>query len=96
VKPLGLLVAFAGYTLAWFGWASLKGPGVGIVDILVPGREVTVWGGGSSSSSTSTPGVPLPKGTLPPRGPVAPPKPKPKPSVALPAGTLPALGPVGP
>jgi len=38
MKPVGLLVAFAGYTLAYFGYCSIKGPGVGLVDMLVPGR----------------------------------------------------------
>lgn len=42
MKPVGLALAFAGYTLAYFGWCSLRGPGVGIVDLLVPGRPVTI------------------------------------------------------
>lgn len=74
MKPLGLLIAFGGYTLAWFGWASLKGPGVGLVDLLVPGRQVG-W-----VTPAGTPGKPLgfgPTGKSPaitvqtPKGPVA-------------------------
>jgi hypothetical protein len=38
MKPAGILVAFAGYTLAYFGWCSLRGPGVGLVDLVIPGR----------------------------------------------------------
>lgn len=42
MKPVGLVLAFAGYTLAYFGWCSLRGPGVGLVDLLIPGRDVTI------------------------------------------------------
>ena len=44
MKPIGLLIAFAGYTLGYFGWCSLRGPGVGLVDLLVPGRPITIPG----------------------------------------------------
>lgn len=33
-------VVFSGYTLVWYGWALLKGPGMGFLDLLVPAR----WG----------------------------------------------------
>lgn len=36
--PLGLAVLLGGYTLAYFGIASLRGPGTGLLDLIVPGR----------------------------------------------------------
>lgn len=53
MKPLGLAVAFVGYWVAYFGWASLKGPGVGFVDLVVPGREIVIYDGSGASSSGS-------------------------------------------
>jgi len=38
LKPLGLLFGFAGYTLIYFGYESIRGPGVGLLDLIVPGR----------------------------------------------------------
>ena len=38
MKLLGFAIAWAGYTLMWWGWSSLQGPGVGIMDLVVPGR----------------------------------------------------------
>jgi hypothetical protein len=53
VKPVGLLVAFAGYVLGYFGWCSIRGPGVGLVDLVVPGRfdakHLTIPGGSSAA-----------------------------------------------
>jgi hypothetical protein len=40
VKPLGLVFAFVGYTLVYFGVESVRGPGVGLLDLVVPGRTV--------------------------------------------------------
>jgi hypothetical protein len=67
VKPLGLLVTFAGYTLAYFGWCSLRGPGVGLVDLLVPGRPITIPGGPEQPASKSgfAPGAGVGGGTSP-------------------------------
>lgn len=50
MKPVGLLIAFAGYTFAYFGWCSLRGPGVGLVDLLVPGRAVLIPGGAAKAA----------------------------------------------
>jgi len=55
---VGLATLFAGYTLAYFGYCSIKGPGVGFLDLLVPGRTVmipTSGGSGSSGSGESNP-----------------------------------------
>jgi len=38
VKLLGFAIAWAGYTLIWWGWSSLQGPGVGLMDLVIPGR----------------------------------------------------------
>ena len=40
MRPAGIVVAFVGYWLAYFGFESLRGPGVGLLDLLVPGRTV--------------------------------------------------------
>ena len=34
----GIGVLWVGYTLTYFGWESLRGPGVGLLDLVVPGR----------------------------------------------------------
>jgi hypothetical protein len=36
---------FAGYTFAWWGWATIRGPGIGFVDLILPSRmgKVTAW-----------------------------------------------------
>lgn len=56
---LGLGVVFFGYWVGLFGFASLRGPGVGFVDLIVPGRTVNWPAGGSGADSsgvaTSTP-----------------------------------------
>lgn len=62
MKPLGLLVTFAGYTLAYFGWCSLRGEGVGLVDLLVPGRVVVIPGTPAKNAS-NTPLKNLPGGS---------------------------------
>lgn len=36
--PIGLAVLLGGYTLTYFGFESLRGPGVGLLDLIVPGR----------------------------------------------------------
>lgn len=53
MKPVGILIAFAGYTIAYFGWCSLRGPGVGLVDLLVPGRDVQIPDGSSTGTAKS-------------------------------------------
>jgi hypothetical protein len=65
---LTLAVGWVGYTLAYFGFCSLKGPGVGLLDLVIPGRTVVI----PSSSSSSSPGFSegFPKGTT--IGPTAP------------------------
>ena len=45
MKPVGLALVWVGYTLAYFGYCSLRGPGVGLLDLVVPGRTVDVGGG---------------------------------------------------
>ena len=35
---VGVVAFWAGYTLTYFGWESLRGPGVGLLDLVVPGR----------------------------------------------------------
>lgn len=92
MKPVGLLVAFAGYWLAYFGYASLKGPGVGFIDLIVPGRDVTLYSAAATPASPgpagSTPAKPLPPGTIGPAGPSGP-------TGTLPPGTLAPAGPQG-
>jgi hypothetical protein len=86
MKPLGLVVVFAGYTLAYFGWCSVRGPGVGLIDLVVPGRPVVIPGSSASSSSSSAPAThALPPGTLGPKGPVGPTR-KPPPVHHVPGG----------
>lgn len=41
MKPLGLALGFVGYTLIYFGYCSLRGPGVGLVDLIIPARNPT-------------------------------------------------------
>lgn len=35
---LGIGVLFAGYTFVYYGYTLVRGPGVGLLDLLVPGR----------------------------------------------------------
>ena len=44
MKPAGLALAWVGYTLAYFGFCSLRGPGVGLLDLVIPGRTVVIPG----------------------------------------------------
>lgn len=48
---IGLAVGWVGYTLAYFGFCSIKGPGVGLLDLVIPGRTVTIPAGGSAQAS---------------------------------------------
>jgi hypothetical protein len=59
VTGIGALVFLAGYTLTWFGYARLKGPGMGILDLIVPshlGAAQAVIAGWSSSTSSPSSG----------------------------------------
>lgn len=61
---VGFGVTLAGYTMMWWGWERMHGPGVGFANLLVPGR----WAGhakpaGSSSSSSSGGGSSAPLGS---------------------------------
>lgn len=51
--PVGLAVTLAGYTLIYFGVESLRGPGVGLLDLIVPGR----WAGGAQVAPPSSAAV---------------------------------------
>lgn len=42
MKPAGLVLAWAGYTLIYFGVCSVRGPGVGLFDLVIPGRTVLI------------------------------------------------------
>ena len=69
---LGIGVVFVGYWVSLFGYCSLKGPGVGFVDLIVPGRLSghvipTGQGSGKTGGSTSLPLLPPP--TPPPGSP---------------------------
>ena len=79
VTGIGALVFLAGYTLTWFGYARLKGPGMGILDLIVPSHleaalgTVAGWApvggpginGQAPAPGTATPGPGAPGG--PPR-----------------------------
>lgn len=60
VTGIGALVFLAGYTLTWFGYARLKGPGMGILDLIVPSRianaQAVIAGWGSSTGTSTTKG----------------------------------------
>lgn len=60
---VGIGLAFGGYTLIYFGYCSIRGPGVGLLDLLIPGRTVTIptgtptnTGGAASAPSKSASG----------------------------------------
>ncbi len=38
--PLGVI--WLGYTLGWYGFTNLKGPGIGIADLIIPSRVTQV------------------------------------------------------
>lgn len=48
---VGLGLVWVGYTLAYFGVCSLRGPGVGLLDLVIPGRTVVIPSGGSTNDS---------------------------------------------
>lgn len=54
MSPVGLGLTLVGYTLAYFGFCSLRGPGVGLLDLVIPGRTVTIPS--ASSSAGGAPG----------------------------------------
>jgi hypothetical protein len=71
VKLIAFGIAWAGYVLVWFGWETLQGPGVGLMDLIVPGRtpghktaESIVAGGPSSVAQATSqyPNLPAPVG----------------------------------
>jgi hypothetical protein len=69
VKLLGFAIAWAGYTLMWWGWSSLQGPGVGIMDLVIPGRvprHISDSGAGSGPTGATAAqlGGPLGVGTF--------------------------------
>ena len=45
MKPVGLVLALLGYTLVYFGYESIRGPGVGFLDLIIPGRPFTPYQG---------------------------------------------------
>ena len=55
MKPVALALGWVGYTLAYFGVCSLRGPGVGLFDLVIPGRTVMIPTG-NKSPSYFTPG----------------------------------------
>ena len=61
---VGLGLSFVGYWLAYFGYCSIKGPGVGLIDLIVPGRTITI----PSSSGAGGPNLGTPGATLPNQG----------------------------
>jgi hypothetical protein len=55
---LALTVGWVGYTLTYFGFCSLRGPGVGILDLVIPGRTVVIPNSGGSGQPGFTEGFP--------------------------------------
>lgn len=55
MKLLGFAVAWAGYVLMWWGWSSIQGPGVGIMDLVIPGRVPKVSQYPSQNATASGP-----------------------------------------
>jgi hypothetical protein len=64
LKLLGFAICWAGYALMWWGWSSIQGPGVGIMDLVVPGRVPA-----HNMAGQNTVG-PVPQGTVPSSNPV--------------------------
>jgi hypothetical protein len=56
MKPVGLLIGFVGYTLMFFGYESIRGPGVGLLDLIVPGRPFNPYTSTGATSSTGSTG----------------------------------------
>lgn len=61
MKPavfVGMVVMLAGYTLGWWGWRSLQGPGIGLRDLITPSLvgkvDAARAGNPNASSSGST------------------------------------------
>lgn len=50
---VGLALVWVGYTLSYFGVCSIRGPGVGLLDLVIPGRKVVIPAGGSGASTGS-------------------------------------------
>lgn len=75
MTALGAGVALVGYWLAYFGWESIRGPGVGLFDLIIPGRldaaQATAQGaasqgGGTPVASSGGGKAPVPAGSVPP------------------------------
>lgn len=61
---VGAAVLWAGYALTYFGWESLRGPGVGMLDLVVPGRfKGHASTGAGFTSSKPPPAVTSTKGS---------------------------------
>lgn len=45
MAALGLALAWTGYTLVYFGFCSTRGAGVGLFDLVIPGRTFIIPGG---------------------------------------------------
>lgn len=60
MSPVGLALGWVGYTLMYFGYCSLRGPGVGLFDLIIPGRDVQIPAGGSGGVNIGTPGQTIP------------------------------------
>ena len=58
MKPVGLGLVWLGYTLAYFGYCSLRGPGVGLLDLVIPGRTVVVPSTGLAQPAGLGPNTP--------------------------------------
>lgn len=63
-----LAVVWAGYAVIWYGWAMIRGPGIGLADLVTPARSGKVDGwlsspiGAGAGGDPSAP-VPAPGGT---------------------------------
>lgn len=49
---LALGVGWLGYTLTYFGFCSLRGAGVGLLDLVIPGRTVVIPGGQTAGAQS--------------------------------------------
>jgi hypothetical protein len=65
----GLSIGFVGYWLAYFGYCSLRGAGVGLLDLVIPGRDVRIPGSLGAPLEPPAPGTfSTPNPNLQPRG----------------------------
>lgn len=48
---VGIITGWTAYTLIYFGFCSVRGPGVGLLDLVIPARAAGVQIPGGSSSS---------------------------------------------